>query len=257
MLAVERRKKIMIMLNDHGSVVVANLSKQLKVTEETIRRDLEKLEKEGKLQRTHGGAYLSGRVMDELPVSFREQVYLPGKDLIAFRSAEMISNGETIMLDSSTTSLRIAKYLKHIGKKITVITNSLKVINELVDVNGIKVVSTGGTLRTSSQSFIGYTATANLKTYFADKAFVSCTAIHAKKGLMDSNESEAEVRKHMLLQAEERVLVADITKFGKTSFCLISDFDLVEKVVVDQHLSKEWHQNLTAFGIKIIDEDTK
>lgn len=257
MLAVERRKKIMELLNDSGSVIVTDLSKRMKVTEETIRRDLEKLEKEGKLQRTHGGAYLSGSIMTELPITFREQVYLPGKDTIAFKSVELINSGETIMLDSSTTSLRIAKYIRQTNKSLTVITNALKVANELSDVKSVKLVLTGGSLRNSSLSFVGYAATTSLESYFADKAFVSCSAVHLKKGLMDSNEYEAEIRKLMLRQSERRILVADITKFGKTSFSLIANFNQIDTVIADQKLGDDWYEEFGSLGIEIFDENKK
>ncbi|MBE3595762.1 MAG: DeoR/GlpR transcriptional regulator, partial [Hydrogenibacillus sp.] len=251
MLGVERRKKIMELLLLHGNVVVSDLSKRFNVTEETIRRDLEKLEKEGQLIRTHGGAYLSEYVTKEYPIALREIAYVEEKKQIATISAELIQSGDTIMLDASTTSLFIARFLKRMRKKVTVITNALKVEMELADQEQIKLVSTGGTLRTSSLSHVGYAATRSLATYFADKAFVSCTAVHPNKGLMDSNEYEAEVRKRMLAQAEQKILVADHTKFGKTAFNLIATIDDIDMVIVDRPLSEEWRATFESHGVEV------
>lgn len=252
MLAVERRRKIIELLLIHGNVIVTDLSKRFNVTEETIRRDLEKLEKEGQLIRTHGGAYISEYVTKEYPVSLREQAFIEGKELIGSTSAEMVLNGETIMLDSSTTSLYIARYLKKSKKKVTVITNALKVEIELSDQENIKLVSTGGSLRTKSLSYVGYAATNSLSSYYADKAFVSCTGVHLKKGIMDSNEFEAEIRKLMMLHSEQSILVADYTKFGRTAFSLFADISQVDIIVTDKTPGNDWLSEFEQRGIKCV-----
>ncbi|MBE3554849.1 MAG: DeoR/GlpR transcriptional regulator [Thermicanus sp.] len=257
MLAVERRRKIIELLLMHGNVIVTDLSKRFNVTEETVRRDLEKLEKEGQLIRTHGGAYLSEYVTKEYPVSLREQAFVEGKERIGSICAEMVLNGETIMLDSSTTSLYIARFLKKSKKKVTVITNALKVEIELSDQENIKLVSTGGTLRTRSLSYVGYAATNSLSSYYADKAFVSCTGVHQKKGIMDSNEFEAEIRKMMMLHSEQKILVADYTKFGKTAFSLIADLNQIDIVVTDKVLGNEWMAEFEQRGIQYLVSNKK
>jgi len=249
MLAAERRHRIMERLITQGNVIVSELSKQFKVTEETIRRDLERLEKEGLLVRTHGGAYLNQYTAKEYPVGLREIAFIEEKKLIAARSVELIQTGDSIMLDASTTSLFIARYLKQMQKHVTIITNSLKIEVELAEVNHIKLISTGGTLRSSSMSHVGYITTDNLSKYLADKAFVSCTAVNFNRGLMDSNEFEAEVRKKMLQHAEQKILVADHTKFGKNAFHMIDNFHLIDMIIVDKPLSQEWQDLFVSLNI--------
>ncbi|CAM3354944.1 DeoR/GlpR family DNA-binding transcription regulator [Hydrogenibacillus schlegelii] len=251
MLGAERRKKIMELLLLQGNVVVSDLSKRFGVSEETIRRDLERLEKEGLLVRTHGGAYLSEYVTKEYPLSLREISYVEEKKQMAVLSAELIQPGDTIMLDASSSSLFIARLIKRMRKKVTVITNALKVEIELADLEPIKVVSTGGTLRSPSLSHVGYAATESLKTYFADKAFISPTAVHPEKGLMDSNEYEGEIRKMMLRQAEQKILVADHTKFGKTAFYLIDPLERIQLLITDRPPAKEFRDALDLLGIAV------
>ena len=145
MLAIERRRKIISLLEERNSVLVPELSKIFKVTEETVRRDLEKLEGEGFLKRTYGGAVINDSINAELPLKIREVTNIEGKRAIGIKVAEYIKDGDTIMVDSSTTALQVAERIKD-KRKITVITNSVKVVSELSSARDCKVISTGGTL---------------------------------------------------------------------------------------------------------------
>ncbi|OAJ75372.1 DeoR family transcriptional regulator [Brevibacillus sp. SKDU10] len=254
MLAIERRKKIMNMLFEQGNVMVTELSKQFSVSEETIRRDLDKLEKEGILVRTYGGAILEDGLRSDFPLWVRESYYVDVKQKLGEKCAQLIKSGDTIMLDSSTTSLYIAKKIKN-KQNLTVITNSFKVELELSDAEHVKLISTGGTLQRRSLSYVSHSATRALSHYFADASFVSCTGLHLQRGATDSNEFEAEIRKLMLKNSEQKILVLDHTKIDKAGFTFITDFQGITKVITDQPLSVEWRQLLSRYNIEIDDED--
>ena len=185
MLAIERKNEILAILQKEQRVLVAELSLRYNVTEETIRRDLEKLEKEGYVKKTYGGAVLNKNSTTDMPLKIREKTNRKEKQKIAQKVASLIEEGECIMLDSSSTSLLIAQELKK-KKKLTVITNSVEVLIELSGCEGIKAISTGGILRDSSLSLVGKAAQDVLSRYNVDKAVLSCKGIDIEKGVTDS-----------------------------------------------------------------------
>jgi len=251
MLAVERRSTILETLRRQGIVTVQELSKTFTVTEETIRRDLKKLESASGVARTYGGAYITKTVHSDIPVGIREGIYVEGKEAIADLAERAIVDGDTIILDSSTTSIHIAKRLQQ-RTHIIVITNSIKVVNVLAGSEAIKVICTGGTLRSRQLSFTGPAAVKSLASYYADKAFVSCTGIDLQNGLTDSDEQEAEIRKKMLEQAQEKFIVADNTKLGKISFAAIAPVDIANCIITDLELDDAWRAELDLRKIKYL-----
>lgn len=146
MLAIERRSEILTKLQQEGKVLVNDLSKLYQVTEETIRRDLEKLEVEGIVRKTYGGAVLVETLNVDLPYYVRKQTNVQSKENIASKIAELIQDGDHIMLDASSTAVYVIKRIKQL-KNITIITNSIEILLELADVTGWKVFSTGGTMK--------------------------------------------------------------------------------------------------------------
>lgn len=251
MLAIERRNKIMELLQNHQSVMVTDLSKKFQVTEETIRRDLEKLEKEGLLKRTYGGAVLNESTNVDVPFNIREGTNIEGKQCIGIKLSEFIEDGDSIMLDSSSTAFHVAKNIKN-KRKLTVITNSEKVILELSNAKDCKIISTGGTLKANSMSFIGHAAEKAILNYNVDKAIISCKGIDMDKGITDSNEMEVEVKKAMIQSADKVFLVVDSTKFDKVSFVKILKYEQVDYMITDKQLSKEWQDFIEGFNIRLI-----
>ena len=154
--------------------------------------NLEKLEREGFVKKTYGGAVLNKHITMDMPLKIREQTNRKEKQAIARKVASLVEEGDCMMLDSSSTSLMIAQELKK-KKKLTVITNSVEVLIELAGNDGIKVISTGGNLRDSSLSLVGKSALEVLSRYNVDKAILSCKGIDIEKGITDSNEMEVEV----------------------------------------------------------------
>lgn len=251
MLAVERRQAIFAMLQESGSVTVVDLSRRFDVSEETIRRDLTKMESSGLLQKTYGGAFINSGMHREVPVELREHTYVEGKNTIGKLAANLISNGDTIFLDASTTAVAIAEHILD-RKNLIVITNALKVAEALARAPFLKVICTGGTLRPSSLTTVGKAAESAIATYFADKAFICCDGVHRVHGITDANEKEAEVRKMMMAQAESSILVVDATKFDKTSFVHMADFADFDALITDKPVSAEWESTLGESDVSVI-----
>lgn len=241
MLASTRTEKIIQFLDENGNVIVKELSDYFKVSEETIRRDLEKIEKMRiGVKRVHGGAYKVRDFDEEAPFTFRQSIIMDEKRKMAGYCIPLIENGDSIMLDSSSTSLCIAQSIAETGLQATIITNSLAIAKEMEAYKKVQLICIGGILRSSSKSFVGYMATRNLENLHAGKAFISCSSIHMEYGLTDYNEGEAQVRYLMMKQSDKRYLVADDTKFGKSKVNHISDFSMVDEVITNKEMPPEW-----------------
>lgn len=252
MLAVERRKKIAELINEKKSVLVTELSRLLEVTEETIRRDLERLEKQGILVRTHGGATLTDNYASEAPVEERKVINYEGKDAIGKAAAQLIKDGETIFLDASTSSLFVARHIKT-RKGITVITNSSAIIAELAQNDGIDLICVGGILRFNNMSYVGRVAESTIQThYYANKTFFSCRGITLNRGLTDFSEQEAEIKKVMLKNSDVSVFLCDHSKFGKMGVPVVASLDQIDFFVTDVELDKEWEEVLDKKEIELI-----
>lgn len=250
-LAHDRRAVILKLLAEDKSVLVRELSKKLDVTAETIRKDLTILENEGKLIKTHGGAFIRDGVKNDIDIRIRETFYLDAKEKIGKKCSEIINDGDTILLDASTTSFQIAKNLVN-KNKITVLTNSLKVAGELSNYSNIKLVVLGGILDHSSLSLLGYDTEDMLERYFVDKAFVSCRGVSMEHGITDSHELQAIIRRLMLKKGQKKYLVIDSTKFDVVAFSLIGDFSIIDAVVVDEFANDKWIDFLESRNIEII-----
>lgn len=251
MLAIERKSEILATLQREKSVLVAELSQKYNVTEETIRRDLDKLEKEGYIKKTYGGAVLSENTSVEIPFKIRERTNKKEKQMIARLVLGVIEDGESIMLDSSSTSLMVARNLKQY-RKLTVITNSVEILLELSNCKNIKVISTGGELRESALSLGGRQAEQMLLRYNVDKAVLSCKGVSMDKGITDSNEPEAQIKSTMRECAKTTVWAIDSTKFDKVSFVQLARFKQGDIVVTDKPLESRWMEFLTDYGIRVV-----
>lgn len=251
MLAIERRKLIMEALQEEKRVVVSELSKMYDVSEETIRRDLEKLEKEGLVIKTYGGAVVNENTNVELPYVIRKKTNVLRKQRIAELTAAMISDGDRIMLDDSTTAVFIAKKIKN-KKNITLITNSVEILLELSDVTGWKIISTGGRLYEGSLSLVGEQCERVLSRYHVDKAIISCKGVDLHKGVWDSNENNALVKRAMADSAGRVILAVDGSKLGCISFAKICDMKDIATVVTDLPPDGEWQRTFERQGIECI-----
>jgi DeoR family transcriptional regulator, fructose operon transcriptional repressor len=241
MLAAERQQKIVEIVNERLSVRVSELSKLFSVTEETIRRDLEKLERENKLKRSHGGA-ISIRDETEIDFSEREITNVAEKKAIAQEAVKQISSGDRIILDASTTAWYLAKSLPDMP--LTVVTNSIKVAIELSKKEKIQVISTGGMLLPRSLSYVGPLAERSLETYHVDKAFLSCKGIHLESGLSESNEWQALLKKRMMDIADQTILMADSSKFGIRTFVHMASLSNIDHIITDNKIDTHCRKGL-------------
>ena len=253
MLAIERRNKILAILQKESRVVVSDLSKAFNVTEETIRRDLDKLEKDGFAKKAYGGAIINESGNVDLPFTVRKTTNVTGKQKIADIIASMVEDGDHIMLDASSTAVYIAKQLRT-KKNLTLITNSIEILLELSDVTGWKVLSTGGMVKEGSLSLVGYQAEKMIDSFHVDKVIISCKGLDIEKGITDSNEMEAHVKKLMIDAANQKILAADSTKFDKISFTRISDLSEINMIVTDKEPDSKWMNMANSLDVPIFHE---
>lgn len=251
MLALERQKRILSLLGTDGVVMVSKLSAELGVTEETVRRDLEKLEAKELLRRTHGGALPMDESNYEFSLEKRKGLHVEIKQALARKAAQYIATGDIVFLDASTTTFYLAKEIKGM-KNITVITNSIRVINELCGIEGIKVIAVGGIV-SANQSLIG-SATENeiSENYFADKMFFSSRGIGDNSVILEGNEQECFVKRSMLKNARIRYYLCDKSKIGKVGYRRLASFDEVEYLVTDATVTQPLKAVLAESGTKII-----
>lgn len=243
MLAIERRNAILARLAADGKVIVSNLSDEFDVTEETIRRDLEKLENDGLAKRTYGGAVKKDTFNTDLPFQVRKQTNVEDKQEIALKIAAMIEDGDYLMLDASTTALYVVKNILE-KKRITIITNSVEILIELAAKNDWNVLSTGGTLKPGSLSFVGRHAENMLSEFHVDMAIFSCKGIDMDRGVTDSNEKDTDIKKCMLAGAKKKILAVDSTKLDRISFTRVCDMRDIDVVVTNREPSEKWQQYL-------------
>ncbi|AKO92479.1 DeoR/GlpR family DNA-binding transcription regulator [Priestia filamentosa] len=253
MLVAERQQKIVDLVNLRSSIRVSELSELFAVTEETIRRDLEKLEKENKLRRSHGGAVSVQEKESEIDFSEREITNVLEKKIIAHEAVKRVENGNRIILDASTTAWYMAKILPNIP--LTVITNSIKVAIELSKKDRIEVISTGGILLPKSLSYVGPLAERSLENYHVDKAFLSCKGIDLNSGLSDSNEWQALLKRKMIERSNRTFLMVDSSKFGYREFSHISTLDQVDEMIVDIKLPPHSQEKLKEKNIIVTTVD--
>ena len=239
MLAIERRREILARLTANGKVIVSELAKDFEVTEETIRRDLDKLDKEGLASKTYGGAVSKLNASVDLPYNIREGVNVVQKQQIAQLIADLIEDGQRVMIDSSSTALYAIKKIKE-KSNLTIITNSVKVLLELADKPDWTVLSTGGILKKNALALMGSSAEKMINSYHVDIAICSCKGLDMELGVTDSNENDSLIKQAMFHSAEKRILALDSEKFDKKSFVKVCDFSDVDLIVTDTAPTEKW-----------------
>ena len=239
MLAIERKNEILDKLRAEQRVLVSDLAEYYHVTEETIRRDLDKLEKEGYATKTYGGAILGNSTKTDLSYTIRNKTNVEAKNQIAAIASRLIEDGDHLMLDDSSTSLYLAKKLKE-KKNLTVITNSVELVMELNGVESWTILLTGGRLKPESLALVGDQTQQMLRQYHVDKALLSCKGLDLDAGVTDSSEFHAQTKQSMLHCAKKRILILDSSKFDKVSFINIAPLDAFDTVVTNAVPSRAW-----------------
>jgi len=238
MLPNQRREKIFELIREDGQAKVTDLSRIFKVTEVTIRQDLERLEKEGLIIKEHGGAYLKNIDMNVRNLQLQKQENMSQKMAIARKALEYIHNGDTIILDSGTTTTEIAKIISGYNN-LTVITNALNIALILGAQAGINVIVTGGEFKAPTLSLTGQKAADFFQNLHVDRLFLATAGIALKTGLTYPGISDICVKRAMIESADETYLVADSTKIGKNSFASLGALSLIHCLITDSSITQE------------------
>lgn len=244
-----RRDRLRELIQSRGFTSLGELSESLEVSESTIRRDLEQLEKEGAVRRTHGGAFWTGE-SDTLQVfQTRRDDRWPAKSAIGRAAAELIEDHDTILLDGGSTTYELARHL--VGRPLQVVTNSLPVAHLLSSSESIDLVMIGGCVRGRTAVAIGPMADAMLHGINVGKAFLSVAGIN-ERGYFNSNMMLVESEKAMLDSADQSIVVADSSKFGKVSLSRLCGLQEVHTVVTDVNLQTRWKEHLELAGVELV-----
>lgn len=241
-LAVERHRQIVGIVDRDGSARATDLAKAFNVTQETIRLDLEKLEEEGLLLRKHGGAVTIQSLHPETPFSQRQVALVEEKAAIAREALREIKEGDTILLDASSTAWQLSRLISDMP--LTVVTHAVKVAVELSSKSNVRVLGLGGTLSSASLSFVGPITERWMKEFHVDKAFMSCTGMDLQRGASDAHEWQAALKACMMQGSDFRCLMIDHSKFhvkALSVFAQIPDFDLI---ITDNRIDDEVREKL-------------
>ncbi|HYF48897.1 MAG TPA: DeoR/GlpR family DNA-binding transcription regulator [Planctomycetota bacterium] len=249
MLVAERHREILNILQRDGSVRVTELAKNFQVAEETIRRDLERLEVEGRLHRSHGGAVPVNPNGRDIPYTEREMRQQAEKKAIGQAAALKVKEGDTIFIDASSTALAFARALPDIH--MTVLTNALKVALELASRPHIRVIGTGGLFTPESLSFLGPLAEKIMGDYHVEKLFFSCKGVDLERGITESNEMQGALKQKLLSISNERYLLADSSKFGVRGLTRFADFSDLTELITDKKAPQSLAQQIAARGVKV------
>lgn len=250
MLNEERRRAILDLVNREGRVLVKELAGRFTTSQITIRKDLEILHRQGLVQRTHGGALTaqSGALFDPT-LREKEKLHRKEKMRIAAAAVRLLEEGQSVILDSGTTTTAIARALRNFSR-LTVITNAVNIAAELAGAK-IEVILTGGTLRKNSFSLVGPLAEESLHQLSADVLFLGVDGFDTKLGVSTPNLLEAKVNRVMVGIARKTVAVCDSSKFGRRSLSAIVPPTAIHQVITDKHISKADLQNLKDAGVSV------
>lgn len=247
----ERQKQILSLLSQQGRLSVAEIVTQFSISEATARRDLETLASQGKAQRVHGGVLAAETAPPVLPLLEREREQSEEKILIGRAAARLVRNNETLFLGSGTTVLEIARNLRD-HNNLTVITNSLPVLNILAGIKEITVVSLGGMLRNSELSFMGHITEQALVEVRADKVFMGTRGVSLEHGLTNDYLQETLTDRAILKSGREVIIVADHTKVNRVGTVLLAPLESMDTFVTDSKADKKFIQALKRRRIQVV-----
>jgi DeoR family fructose operon transcriptional repressor len=245
----ERRSRLLDMIRIRGFAALEELVRELGVSESTVRRDLDALEEQGAAKRTHGGVLYSGGMPRLAEFDERQPANWAAKRAIAARAAEMIGDGETVLLDGGTTTYEVARLL--VGRSLQVVTNSLPVANLFASEARTDLVLLGGYVSPRTGVCLGPYANELLGRLHVTTTVLSAAGI-AEEGLFNAHLLLAETEQAMLRAAGRVIVVADSSKFGRKSLTLVSGLDAIDVFVSDDALSDPWRKTIAAAGAELL-----
>ncbi|MFA6947610.1 MAG: DeoR/GlpR family DNA-binding transcription regulator [Eubacteriales bacterium] len=250
MNAAERRSQIKEILQNERTISVSALAGRFEVSESTVRRDLALISDSGAIRRTYGGAVMLDNLANELPLTLRERENIEAKNSIATIAASMISDGSTLILDTSSTVIAMVPMLRDFDG-LTVITNGIKTSYLLNSYSRITTFCTGGRLREHNMSLVGSAACRRFEEINADLAFISCRGFSIEKGITEASDEEAEVKRAMINAAARVVLLCDASKFGMVLMNRVCPAARISAVVTDIRPEKKYTDYFGQKGIKL------
>lgn len=250
MLAIDRQRRILELLQSAGSLRTHETATELGVTDETVRKDFETLEKRGVLIRTHGGASRLQRIREELPFTERQAIRRDEKQSIARAAASRIQANETIFLDASSTVLTLTEFLPDLP--LTILTNALSVFNALSDRPNLDLICTGGLFDSKSRSFIGLTAEQSLQRYNIHRMFFSGNGIHLDRGVSESNSRQAAFKERVIANAEDVVFLADHSKLGQKAAFFFAQVTDLSCLITDKSADPEFVEQVRGCGVEVL-----
>lgn len=248
---IERQDQIVQLVLRNKRITVNDLCEIFSISKATARRDLEALANQGKVLRVHGGAILINSAPPENPILERQDEQAEEKRMIGKATARLIANGSSVFLGSGTTVLEVARQLRQ-AQNLTVVSNSLQVINTLSDIQGITIIAIGGLFRSSEQSFIGHFAEAALAEINVDFVVMGARAISLTHGLTNDYLPETMTDRAIMRTGRKVILAVDHTKFGRIATAFLAPLESVHIVVTDRNTSSEYVSALEAQGITVI-----
>ncbi|AQR75053.1 transcriptional repressor AgaR [Sphingomonas sp. LM7] len=249
----DRRQRITAMLHDQGSVQVLPLSGQFKVSSQTIRKDLQYLEDRGVATRCYGGAILAqivGGPVTEPAVETKRTLHAAEKDRIGRFAASLVKPGESIVLDSGTTTAFLARHLRD-DDEITVVTNDAGVLTEVAQKQQIQIVMLGGALRRKNMAFYGAQTEAAMDELLVDKLFLGVDGIDLENGITTHYEPEAMLNRRMVKRAREVIAVTDGSKFGRTCMHRIINATELSMLITDESAPAALVEKIRQAGVRV------
>ncbi|ENY6168646.1 transcriptional repressor AgaR [Vibrio fluvialis] len=253
MTSAERRQRIMSHIQQHGSGKVDDFALTFNVSAVTIRHDLNVLEKEGCVFRCYGGANLNPNFAFDQPLHRKDQLNRTTKQMIALAAAQLISDGEAVILDSGSTIALMPQHLTQ--KKLVVMTNALNTAYQLSHNDNVELHVIGGSLRRASCSLTGHHGEQHIRSYLFDKLFLGVDGFDLHAGITTPDSHEAQVNRAMCDVARQVIAVTDSSKFGRKSFCLIRAANQIDVLVTDSLIPHATHQALLGMGVDVIIAD--
>jgi DeoR family transcriptional regulator, fructose operon transcriptional repressor len=250
LFAEERQQAILDGLRHQGKVTVEELRRRFKVSSPTIRTDLSRLEEQGLLRRTHGGAIAVGNSLYEPPFAERAVLKLDEKRAIALAAASFVHEDETILLDAGTTCHEIALVLREFCR-LTVITNSIAISQALAENDGIAVIIVGGVLQQKRRATMGPLAAHFLDPIHCDRAFLGMSGVHPTAGLSVIDFDAAEIKRKMIAHSRQAIAVADSSKVGQIAFASVAPLNAVSLLITDSGLLAEDRIALEEAGLRL------
>jgi DeoR family transcriptional regulator of aga operon len=254
LLTEQRRRNLLDLVDQNGQVTVADLVKRFSISAVTVRSDLDALASIGAVVRSHGGAVRRLEATQDYPLPTKATLHHIEKVRIGKASAELVQAGETIILDSGTTTVEIARQLKKLKlQSLTVVTNALNIAIELMDCPGISLIMIGGLLRPVSCSFVGPQAEATMNELHADRLFLAVDGFDLENGPSTPDVLEAQLNNVMIRSAKEVNVVADFSKLGRRSFSKIGPLDRIRRLITDKKAAPEFTEGLRKKGVEVIE----